>query len=92
MTLDELQAARVTAGAAYAQASRDYLAAWTELHAIDMACGNANFGLGTHATFFEVPKLAVHPEFFPEPFAHVLASRQVNVRMEEIINSVAITA
>ena len=58
---------RASAGAAYATAASNYIAAWVELQAYDATVSNANIGGGRQPTFGDVPHLALHSEFLRDP-------------------------
>ena len=67
-TLEELRAARETAGAAYASAVSTYLSSWIELRAMDMVLQNRyqheNIE-GFSQSFPDQSQLSRHSEFLP---------------------------
>ncbi len=88
-TIDDLIDGRAAAGAAYSAAAQAYLAAWVELHAYDMAVGNAAFAQGEQNGFNELPVVLLHPAFLHGSFGGTALVDAANARNVALIRSVS---
>ncbi len=89
-TIEDIKAERAAAGAAYQAAAEAYFAAWTELHAYDLAMQNGNVGGVTASVgrFNQEPTAVDHPDFRITPW-HAALARRAHGRHDQIVAEMA---